>query len=326
MILVGDIGASKTLLAVGELQDGRWRAQFERRYSDGDYADFLSLLKDFLQGYAATGSSLPGIDKACFGVAGPVIAGRARLTNRGWDIDPRSLSHKCGIPSPHLINDLAAAAHGLSSLTADDFMSLQPGEPVTDRCCAVLGIGTGFGAAYRVRAGNGYAVVAGEAGHAAFAPQTAEQQALWQSLHQHKGRVEIEDVVSGLGLVNIYQHVRGKAGDGSARHAPLPEDAAAIAQASRDGDESARRAIALFIDCCAAVAGDQALSLLPRGGLYLTGGIPRRLLLEEHAARFMEVFNDKGGHAPLTRQVPVHVVTSDALNLLGCAQLAAAEY
>lgn len=315
MILTGDIGGTKTLLA---LHDEAGAIVLRQQYRSRDAAAFDELVARFLDQ-----ASPRKPDVACFGIAGPVLGERVKVTHLPWEIDAAALAAIFGLARVHLLNDFAAAAHGIAALAPGDMLTLQPGEPMAQRPKVVIGAGTGLGLAYVL----GDAVLSGEAGHAAFAPADATQAALWQWLHARHGRVQVEHVVSGRGLTAIYEFLleqRPERAAPDAREALSAEDgAAAVARRGlQDGDSLALAAIDLFLDCYGALAGDQALAVLARGGVYLSGGIAPRLLPRLAAGGFMEAFNDKGSYSVWTRSCPVHVVTSPDLPLLGAAHYA----
>lgn len=315
MILTGDIGGTKTLLA---LHDDDGKIIVRRRYPSRDAASFEALVARFLDETSAR----PRV--ACLGIAGPVLGRQVKVTHLPWQIEAGSLAARFGLQRVHLLNDFAAAAHGIGALTAADLATLQPGEPLVKRPKLVIGAGTGLGIAYVL----GEAVLSGEGGHAAFAPADAAQGALWQWLHRRVGRVQVEHVLSGRGLAHIYEflleHSAQKAAPG-AREALDAEDAAAAIgrQALDRADELSLAALDLFISCYGALAGDQALTVLARGGVYITGGIAPRLLPRFKTGGFLSAFNDKGDYAHLTRTCPVQVVTNPDLPLLGAARHAA---
>jgi glucokinase len=311
MILTGDIGGTKTLLA---LHDDDGAIVVSRRYPSRDAATFDALVARFLDETAAK----PRL--ACFGVAGPVLGARVKVTHLPWDIDAGALAARFDMERVHLLNDFAAAAHGIGALTPADLVTLQAGEPLSERPRLVIGAGTGLGIAYVM----GDAVLSGEGGHAAFAPADAAQDALWQWLHRRVGRVQVEHVVSGRGLAHVYEFLLEQSPDRAApgsRDALAADDpAAAIGRQALDrADALSLAALDLFVSCYGALAGDHALTVLARGGVYITGGIAPKLLPKLAAGGFLAAFNDKGSYAHLTRTCPVHVVTNPDLPLLGAA-------
>jgi glucokinase len=310
MILTGDIGGTKTLLA---LHDERGAIVHRGRFSSLEAAAFDRLVARFLDTAPARARV------ACLGIAGPVLGDRVKVTHLPWEIDGPALAARFGLASVRLLNDFAAAAHGIGALSADDIVTLQAGEPMADRPRVVIGAGTGLGLAYLL----GETVLSGEAGHAAFAPGDLAQHELWRWLQRRHGRVEVEHVVSGRGLADIDDFLRGREPATKRRETLEPDRAAAIAGAALDdGDPQALAAVDLFLSCYGALAGDHALTVMARGGVYLSGGIAPKLLPRIRAGGFLAAFNDKGAQSDWVRACPVHVVTNPDLPLLGAARVA----
>lgn len=319
MILAGDVGGTSTRLALFERGEAGARALVERCYADEEFADFAALLARFVEeARAALGAF--ALERACLGVAGPVEPARVRLTNRPWTIEARELSTLLGTDLT-LLNDFEAAAHGIDPLARDALMALQPGVQRPAAAQLVIGAGTGLGVAYRVWCRDRYRVVTGEGGHVGFAPATGEQLALARWLFARHGRVSAEQVVSGPGLARIYAFLRA-AGGASGDDAEPPE--LISARALEGSDPVASHALDLFIACYGAVTGDHALAVRAAGGVYVAGGIARRILPRLAAGGFISSFNSKAVHERLTREFPVFAVLSDRLGLLGAAHVALA--
>ena len=326
MILVGDIGATKTLLEVGTLRQGHWHPAFGQRYLGADHPHFDSVLRAFLRAWEAHHGSSVTIARACFGVAGPVLDNRVRMSNLPWLVDGDAISAAFGIAHVRISNDFAAAASGIEMLQAADLVTLQRGKPVAAAPRVVIGAGTGLGVAYMIWAAAGYQGIAGEGGHTGFAPSTPEQLDLWRDLYSRRGRVVAEDVVSGPGLVRICEFLGRREGKSVVPGAALPvgDAAAAIAHAALEsGDLLCSRALDLFVSCYGALAGDHALAVMARGGVYVAGGIAPKVLPRLVSGGFLAAFNAKGGYSGVARQIPVLVVTNERLGLLGAALLAA---
>lgn len=326
MILAGDIGATKTLLEIGTLRQGRWHPAFGRRYLGADHPDFDGVLRAFLLQWEAHHGLPVTITRACFGVAGPVFENRVQMTNLPWLVDGDAISAAFGIPQVHISNDFAAAASGIEMLQVADLVTLQHGEPVAAAPRVVIGAGTGLGVAYMIWTEAGYQAIAGEGGHAGFAPSTPEQLELWRDLYARQGRVVAEDVVSGPGLVRIYEFLDRRERKSAAPAATLPagDAAAAIAHAALESGESLySRALDMFVSCYGAIAGDHALAVMARGGVYVAGGIAPKVLPRLVSGGFLTAFNAKGDYSTAARQIPVLVVTNERLGLLGAAVLAA---
>ncbi len=323
MILAGDIGGTNARLALLVADEVR----FEERYGSTDYAGLDALIARFLERARAGLGRAPRVDRACFGVAGSVTGARVKVTNLPWEIDARALEREFGIERVALVNDFVASAYGIEALAAADLVTLQPGEPDAGAPRVLIGAGTGLGVAYVVPERGGPRVVPSEGGHVGFAPADEEQAALWRYLHARLGRVEAEHVVSGPGLVRIYEHLREVARHPVSlaleRELAADDPAAAISRhALEHADPLAAEALDLFITCFGGIAGDHALSVLARGGVYLAGGIAPKIRARLAAGGFIAAFDAKAGFAPLARAMPVQLVLNERLGLLGAARAA----
>ena len=325
MILAGDIGGTKALLLLATWRQGRLTPVLERRYAVASFAGFSAMLAHFLDTCRQHRGRDLRLAGACFGAAGPASENRIQMTNLPWCIDGAAIAAEFGIARVRLVNDFEAAAMGIEALGPGDSEMLQRGEPLAQAPRVVIGAGTGLGVAYALPQGKSYRVVAGEGGHAGFAPADDEQMRLWQALHAQLGRVSVEHVVSGPGLVRIYEFLRAGAPEAAAlRESVRAEGAAAISRhALEHGDLLASRALDLFIACYGALAGDHALAVTARGGVYIAGGIARKNFSRLAAGGFMTAFNAKGAHAHLSARIPVQVVSTERLGLLGAALIAA---
>ena len=323
MILAGDVGGTKTLLEVGTLDDGRWQPEFSGRYAAAGHSTFDHVLLRFFADWRATGHTQDPISHACLGVAGPMFGNRVCMTNLPWVVDGASIGAAFNIPSVRVFNDFAAAASGIDLLQDNDRVVLQAGEPLPAAPRLVIGAGTGLGVAFLVRGETGAQVIPGEGGHAGFAPATLEQMALWRDLHARRGRVVVEDVVSGAGLERIYEYLRRTSGTQPVTGATSAAAISAAALHPGHADHAASlRALDLFIACYGEVAGNYALAALARGGVYVAGGIAPRIVLRMLSGGFLDAFNAKGVYTDTMRKIPVSVVTNERLGLLGCALIA----
>jgi glucokinase len=309
VILCADIGGTKTLL--GLAQDGK--LILHRRIANADFQDFAGVLTAF---FADTQTDPATIEGGCLALAGPIADdGRAaRLTNLPWDIDSEALSRRFGLPVLRLANDFAAAALGAVTASAAQLTTLQTGAPLADAPRLVLGAGTGLGMAIVLPEGSSWRVLPGEGGHVAFAPADAQQVALWQFLQARHGRVTWERVVSGAGLTAVHEFLAGV-------EIPPPRIAA---RAQTDTGSMEARAVGLFLAAYGAFAGDMALACLPRGGVFLAGGIAARLLPLLAPSGFLAAFNAKAEHAAIAARMPIHVAADPLLGLHGARLLAGA--
>lgn len=300
MILGGDLGGTKTLLALAEINDGRLSIIRRQRYASQDYPGFDDLLADFIP-------DQPAIAAACFGVAGPTDGRQTKLTYLPWQLSAGALEDRFGIGRVALLNDFAAAAHGLPLVEKRDILTLHPGRPIAQAPRVILGAGTGLGVAGLVWQDGSYRIIPGEGGHFGFSPQTPEQGELWRWLLARHGRVTVEDIVSGPGLARIHAFLGGSE--------QAPET---IGQAALDGnDPLASETLRLWLECYGAFAGDLAMHWLARGGVYLAGGLAAKLLPHVDTQPFIDAFLAKREHRKLVATMPVHALTSEDLGLLG---------
>lgn len=328
MLLAGDVGGTKTHLAIVTPESGAARPVAEAIFPSDDYATFEAMISVFLD---QTGVQ---VDRASFGVAGPVVEGRAELTNLPWELEEQYLASALGVRSVHLINDLVATAYALPHLGADDICTLQPGDPVPHGTLAVVAPGTGLGLGLLTWNGMRYQPHASEGGHTDFAPRTAAQMDLLLFLQGKFDHVSFERVCSGIGLPNIYAFL--KETGAFPEPAWLTEQLAAvddinpvITAAALDPDrpcEIARATLEMFASVLAAKAANFALDVLATGGVYLAGGIPARILPALQTRSFREAFCRKGRMQDLLERVPVHVVLSSGAGLLGAAQYGLDQY
>lgn len=313
MKLVGDIGGTRSRLA---LSDGKELHQV-KAYANADFPDFSAVVASYL---AEDGVKTASISAGCLAVAGPITDDKrsARLTNHPWQIELVALETRLELPAGRLqlVNDFAAAAMGVTVSTASVPLPLQTGAMLADGVRLVLGAGTGLGVALLVRHDLHWQVLPGEGGHIGFAPQDEQQDALCRWLRQRHGRVIIEHLASGVGLVNIDTFLAAQSpSDGASR------SAAEIASAARQAEPRALAAFDLFAAIYGAVAGDYALAGMARGGVFLAGGVAAANQDLMQRPPFLQAFNAKGVHNDLALRMPVCIVTEPWLGLHGAAVL-----
>ena len=322
--LVGDIGGTKTVLALLRLEDtGKQHILSTRRFVSGEHDGLLPLAREFLRENAST-----RVDAACFGIAGPVLGRTCQATNLPWHVDADVLGR--GLEAPvSLLNDFRAVALGLSSLRAEDVLVLNEGERDPEGPCAVIGAGTGLGQAIVLRTHEGPRVIDTEGGHTDFAPRNELEILLLRWLWQRMDRVSVERAVSGQGLCALYDFLV------SQEHAlESPEVHRQMAQRDRGevigeyglagSDDACVRALEWFVSLYGAEAGNFALKTLPTGGLYVAGGIAPKLLAKLQDGNFMHAFLAKGRMRSVLARIPVYVVLEPRVGLWGAA-LAARE-
>jgi glucokinase len=339
MILAGDIGGTKTRLALFEAGSGRLRPVAEESFPSKEYPDLDPIVEAFLSARRALSSRRTtsgsryvfrgrGVERACFGIAGPVVDGRSVTTNLPWVVDARRLRDDLGIPAVDLINDLEANAYGIGALDPDDFAVLGGGAPGTSGNAAIIAAGTGLGEAGLFWDGRRHRPFACEGGHATFAPGDDLQDELLAYLKRSYDHVSWERVLSGPGLLAVYSFLRDS-GRGEEPPWLLEEmrqndPAAVIGRAAMQGRSAlCVQAVDLFVSLYGAEAGNLALKMMAVGGLYVGGGIAPKILDRLKGKGFMEAFLAKGRMRPLLERMPVRVILNDRAALLGAARRAA---
>ena len=322
MILAGDIGGTNARLAYFQPQNGHLRLISERVFPSREHSEFGEIVVQFLD------DSKTRPEAACFGIAGPVRNGRVETSNLPWVIEQSRLAKQIQLPTTLLINDLEASAWGIGALADGDLVPLNhvSGPAVGNQ--AVIAPGTGLGQAGLFWDGNRHQVFACEGGHSDFAPRNDLQIDLLRFLRVRFGHVSYERVLSGPGLVNVYEFLRES---GCATESPelasqlqAGDAAAAISRVALAGTSPlAVKALDLWVSVYGAEASNLALKVMATGGLFLAGGISPKILPKLTEPIFMEAFLDKGRLRALLEAIPVQVVTNDKAGLLGAARCAA---
>jgi len=322
MILAGDIGGTNARLAYFQPQNGRFQLVSERVFPSRDHRGLGEIVKQFLD------ESGTRPEAACFGIAGPVRNGRVETSNLPWVIEQSVLANQIHLAATLLINDLEASAWGIGALGMEDLVTLNPGAGSVAGNQAVIAPGTGLGEAGLFWDGSRHHVFACEGGHTDFAPHGELQIELLRFLATKFGHVSYERILSGPGLVNVYEFLCASGcGKQSAELSAAMEGgdpAAAISQAALSGKDSlAGKALDLWIAVYGAETSNLGLKIMSTGGLFLAGGISPKILPRLSGTLFMEAFFDKGRMRPLVEAMPVHVVTNEKAGLLGAARCAA---
>ena len=320
MLLAGDVGGTKTFMGLFSRREPRPAAVSTRAYRTLDFPDLAALSRRFLEDAGATAGD---IETAIFGVAGPVTGTRAQLTNVPWTVDADMLRDELPLRRAHLLNDLEALAWSVSVLDASEIEVLREGVPDPSGNAALMAAGTGLGTALLPNIGGRFVPVASEGGHTDFAARTADEQILHAALTRTYGRAELERVVSGQGIVNIFRFVYPHACD---TLTPLPNADHLPAAISRNAIEarceSCRHILEFFVTAYGAAAGNLALTVLATGGVYLGGGIAPRIIEAMRWPAFAEAFLAKAPMDPLLAKVPVKVILNPAAGLIGAATYA----
>jgi glucokinase len=324
MILAGDVGGTKTLLAVYEDGASSRRPRLEVKLKSRDAPSLEHLASGFL-----SASGIPFPRRAVFGIAGPVVNNRCEATNLPWVVSGADVGAAFGGAEVRLVNDLEAAGWGIAALRAGDLEFLQSGESATGNR-ALIAAGTGLGKSILAWDGARHRPVASEGGHADWAPNDALEDELLVWLRARFGHVSAERVLSGAGLADLYRFL-GATGRGAEpaavaeRFRAADDPAAVVTAAALDGScERAQLAVEKFVEIYGAEAGNLALTGLATGGVFVGGGIALHILDALRAGRFVRAFRAKGRMAPLLERMPVAVILDARVGLWGAAALALA--
>ncbi|MEM6836365.1 MAG: glucokinase [Cyanobacteria bacterium P01_C01_bin.120] len=340
-LLAGDIGGTKTILRLVAADQGTLETCYEEEFPSQKFPDLVPMVQRFLQTAQEQGSAFGQPSRACFAIAGPVVNNTSNLTNLTWNLDGNRLAKDLELEAVELINDFEAIGHGVLGLDDNDIHVLQPGIPDSSAPVAVIGAGTGLGQGFLLSSGEQAQVFPSEGGHADFAPRSElDFQLLKYLLDKHRiTRVSVERVVSGQGIVAIYQFLRDRdicrespelakivlTWEKEAGQTKSVDPAATISQAAQKGeDRLAVQTMDLFISAYGAEAGNLALKLLPYGGLYVAGGIAaKNLPLIADADTFLDAFTHKGRMRMLLEDIPIRIVLNPQVGLIGAARRAA---
>jgi glucokinase len=320
-ILAGDLGATKTNLALFDAAALGAGPQQVASFLNADYDGLHAIVREYLAGK-------PKPAWTCFGVAGPVIENHVRMVNLDWEVDAAELCAEFGFQAAWLINDLKALANAVPFISAGELHTLQAGIPEQHGSIAVIAPGTGLGIGYLTWAAGRYTAYATEGGHASFAPETPLQEEMLAWLRGKFKQVAIEHVCAGVGLPNIYNFLKASG------HASEPDWLAAElaakgddnnvvivthALAAKPGSEICQLTLQLFVEILGATSGNLALGLGATGGVFVGGGIPPRILPALDRYGFMRFFGGKIGYESYLNRFPVQVILKPSSALLGAA-------
>ncbi|MDY7013465.1 MAG: glucokinase [Cyanobacteriota bacterium] len=339
MLLAGDIGGTQTRLRLIAVEAGQpGETCYEEDYPSSQFPDLAPIVRQFLDAAQTALGKQVSPEKACFAIAGPVTNDTSILTNLSWNLDARRLERELNIPKIALINDFAAIGYGILGLDQTDLHLLQDIPPQSDAPIAVIGAGTGLGQGFLIpKPSGGYRVFATEGGHASFAARNELEFGLLQDLRDRHNlsNVSVERIVSGQGIASIYQFLRDR---GEMPESPELRDriqqwergdssidaAAIIGENALEGrDRLCQQTLKLFVAAYGAEAGNQALKLLPYGGVYIAGGIAAKILPLLEAGEFMEAFLDKGRMRSVLKNIPVRIILNTRVGAIGAAIRAA---
>jgi len=342
-LLAGDIGGTKTILRLVEA-DGlnksgtKLRSLHETLYASHDFPDLVPMVRQFLDAAALQGP-FPQPSRACFAIAGPVVENTSTLTNLSWSLSAFRLQKELALDEVKLINDFEAIGYGVLALDSSDLMTLQSGITKVGAPIAVIGAGTGLGQGFLIQQNGDYGVFPSEGGHTDFAPRNdLEFDLLKYLIEKHNiARVSVERVVSGQGIVSIYEFLRDRQVAtespemaavftawqqeiGMREKTVTVNPAVAISKAAlKQQDPLCEETMKLFMGAYGAEAGNLALKLLPYGGLYIAGGIAAKNLPLFQSGEFMATFHSKGRMSRLLEQIPTHIVLNPKVGLIGAA-------
>jgi glucokinase len=320
MILVGDIGGTKTHLALFSSSKTQWLVQFEATYPSKNYAS----LEEVIQHFLAQAKPQQAIQAAGFGVAGPVIQAQCKITNLPWIITVAQLQQQLPTTKIFLINDLESIGLGIPHLPPDKLIALNPTATIQPGNQAIIAAGTGLGESLLYWDGNQFHSIASEGGHVNFAPRDQREMELLHYWQQQLAHVSYEHVLSGPGLFNIYQFLK---------HSGYGEEPAWLTQQFNQSDPSAViaemglsnnnklcvQALDMLVSIYGAAAGNLALKFMALGGVYLGGGIAPKIVAKLQEGTFMRAFTDKGRFAQLLNTIPVYVILDPKVGLWGAA-------
>ncbi len=314
-ILAGDVGGTKTNMALYKADANGLTILNEKRYVSKDYQSLTDIIHDF------TGGKLP--DRISVAVAGPVIEGKSKLTNLSWQLDSKAISLDLKIPVS-FINDLEATAYGLAGLEKNELATIAEGDSQAKGNIAIIAPGTGLGEAGLFWDGQHYHPFATEGGHSDFFPRNEIDIEVYHYLQQQFGHVSWERVVSGMGIKNIYHFLtearKEKVPDWLMQRLATQDPAAVISEAAlKQEDPVCGEAMELFARYLATESSSLVLKLMATGGLYIAGGIPPKILpLLQHES-WAANFDNSGRMHQLSEKVPVYVVLNDKMALMGAA-------
>ena len=322
MILAGDIGGTTTRLALFEKNELGFKVVAEAQFKSSEHQNLAEIVRVFLRDKSHF------VDRACFGVPGPVRGKIAKLQNLPWIVDTAELEFLSEHHNVGLINDLEANAYGIQELAENEFAELNRGESNATGNCAVISAGTGLGQAGIYNENGALRPFATEGGHADFAPRSEIEMELLRYLLTKFERVSVERVVSGLGLQNIYEFLRdtNRADEPNWLAEEIQESADVGVVVSKYGLEGksaiCEQTLEIFTSLYGAEAGNLALRILATGGIYIGGGIAPKILPKLKEDIFLKSFTAKGRMRELLEKIPVRVILNENAALIGAAHFA----
>jgi len=319
MLLAGDIGGTKTVLAVYSAKKGPNVQITQKVFPSAHYPNLETMVQEFLATF-----NMP-INAACFAVAGPVFAGQAHITNLPWEIDAAQLISTFGWDHVDLLNDLEAVAYAIPILPSGDVLPLNVGKAVPGGNISVLAPGTGLGEAYLTFEGGKYVAHASEGAHTDFAPVNSLQMGLLKFMWEKQGfeHVSFEWVCSGIGIPHLYAYLKDM-GDAEepawlAEALAHADDPTPVIFNNASKSDLCASTLDLFVAILGAEAGNQALKVMATGGIYLGGGIPPRIIPKLQEPAFLEAVRNKGRFCGILADIPVHIILNPRSGMIGAA-------
>ncbi len=328
-LLAGDIGGTKTILTLVEVNQDKQTYQtiHQEKYPSSNYPDLVPIIKEFLASI-----DNPPVKIASLAIAGPVINNTCKLTNLSWDLDGKRIASQLEMDEVILLNDFAAVSYGILYLEKKDLHILQSAKAQKNAPIAVIGAGTGLGEGFLIPQNSGYEVFPTEGGHTEFPAREDLEWELYQDICSRLSidRVSVERVISGQGIVSIYQFLRDKKfapesveigkkiRQWEASEGKDIDPGAIISQAAQEQkDTLCQKTMSMFISSYGAEAGNQALKLLSYGGVYIAGGIAAKNLSLMENGEFIQAFNKKGRMSSIMQNIPVYIILNQEVGLIG---------
>ncbi len=320
MIIAGDIGGTKTNLALFDENEGSYSFSNLMKFPSQDYKDLKTIVLEYMEKCEAA----KGVNRACFAIAGPVKDGVCKATNLPWIVDTSDLSKSLNIPTVYLINDLEANAYAIEILPSENILEIHPGKGNLDANRCIVSPGTGLGEAGLYWDGKGHHPFAGEGGHCDFAPRGELQINFCRYLYKRFGHGSYERALSGPGLFNIYEFFRDEEKHEEpswlAEEIKNDDPAKVITQnALEKKSEICEMTLDFFMTLLGAECSNSALKFMATGGVYLGGGIPPKILPKFKEPLFYKAFLDKGRFRELLEEMPIRVILDDKASLKGAA-------
>jgi glucokinase len=317
-VLAGDIGGTKTSLGIFSMGKRRPKMKAYKSYPSREYNGLEEIIKVFLS------ENRYRIKKACFGVAGPVEKGICKTTNFPWVVNASKIKAAFGMKNVILINDLSAMAYSVPYLTESEIHVVNRVHPEKNGTISLIAPGTGLGQAILIHSENGYIPVPSEGGHVDFAPNNVLEAGLLRFLWDQYEHVSLERIISGIGILNIYDFLKSthkyNEPEWLSKKIKNDDPAKVINESARERSQKlCLKTIDVFLSILGAAAGNLALTGLSKGGVYVGGGIPAKLLWRINEETFMKAFTGKGRFKGLMEKIPVNIILNDNAALLGAA-------